>query len=43
MWGAYGGEPHELTEPDERNPHGYFEYKPLWDFLYDLERAPIGR
>jgi len=43
MWGAYGGEPHELTEPDERNPHGYFEYKPLWDFLYDLGELASGR
>src|SRR5687768_2870877 len=29
-WGAYAGEPHDLSPPDHRNQRGYWEYQPLW-------------
>lgn len=29
-WGAYAGEPEDLSSPDHRNPRGYWEYEPLW-------------
>jgi hypothetical protein len=32
-WGAYPGEPGDLPEPDQPNPHGRWEYGPLWDLL----------
>jgi hypothetical protein len=32
-WGAYPGEQHDLPEPDRLNPHGRWEYGPLWDLL----------
>lgn len=33
MWGAYAGEPSELPAGDSLNPHGRWEYRPLWDLL----------
>ena len=30
-WGAYVGEPDQLSAADHRNPRGYWEFKPLWD------------
>ncbi|MBI1924552.1 sulfotransferase [Candidatus Poribacteria bacterium] len=38
-WGAYAGESERLTKADERNPQGYWEYKPIWDFLDELIKA----
>jgi hypothetical protein len=35
-WGAYAGEPGELTQADTRNPEGYWEYTAIWDFLVGL-------
>ena len=35
-WGAYAGEPEELTAGNEHNPQGYWEYKPIWDLLVEL-------
>jgi hypothetical protein len=35
-WGAYAGEPEQLTAANEHNPQGQWEYKPLWDFLAEL-------
>ena len=32
-WGAYPGEQHDLPGPDHLNPHGRWEYGPLWDLL----------
>ena len=32
-WGAYPGEPDDLPAPDRLNPHGRWEYGPLWDLL----------
>ena len=32
-WGAYPGEPGDLPPPDVLNPHGRWEYGPLWDLL----------
>jgi hypothetical protein len=38
-WGAYAGEPEMLHAGDERNPQGFWEYKPLWEFMGELCRA----
>jgi hypothetical protein len=35
-WGAYAGEPEQLTAANEHNPQGQWEYKPLWDFLAEV-------
>jgi hypothetical protein len=35
-WGAYAGAPHMLHAGDERNPQGFWEYKPLWEFMGEL-------
>jgi hypothetical protein len=35
-WGAYAGEPEQLTAANEHNPQGQWEYNPLWDFLAEL-------
>jgi hypothetical protein len=35
-WGAYAGEPGQLTAANEHNPQGQWEYKPLWDFLVEV-------
>jgi hypothetical protein len=35
-WGAYAGEPEQLTAANEHNPQGQWEYGPLWDFLTEL-------
>ena len=35
-WGAYVGLAEELTPADKHNPRGYWEYKPIWDFLAEL-------
>jgi hypothetical protein len=35
-WGAYAGEPEQLTAGNEHNPQGYWEYKPIWDLLVEL-------
>jgi hypothetical protein len=35
-WGAYAGEPEQLTAANEHNPQGQWEYKPLWDFLVEV-------
>jgi Sulfotransferase family len=35
-WGAYGGDPAHLLPPGEMNPQGFFEYRPLIDFLIEL-------
>src|SRR5262249_17511133 len=32
-WGGYAGGGDELAEPDGLNPHGRWEYGPLWDLL----------
>jgi hypothetical protein len=32
-WGAYAGNTDDLPAPDELNPHGQWEYGPLWDLL----------
>jgi len=32
-WGGYAGGGDELAEPDGPNPHGRWEYGPLWDLL----------
>jgi hypothetical protein len=42
-WGAYLGAPEELGEPDDRNPHGRFEYAPLWDLLARIGDFASGR
>jgi hypothetical protein len=42
-WGAYVGESGDLTPADERNPRGYWEYAPLWDFLAELGEFDTGR
>jgi len=39
-WGAYAGEPSELTPPSEHNPHGQWEYEPLWEFLAEVGDFP---
>jgi hypothetical protein len=41
-WGAYAGESEKLTEANELNPQGYWEYKPLWDFLVELGDFSTG-
>jgi hypothetical protein len=41
-WGAYMGEPAELPSPDHLNPHGPFEWLPLWDFLAELGEFESG-
>jgi hypothetical protein len=38
-WGAYAGEPGTLYGGDERNPQGFWEYRPLWEFMGELCRA----
>jgi hypothetical protein len=38
-WGAHTGEPEKLTKADVHNPQGYWEYKPIWDFLVELINA----
>jgi len=35
-WGAYAGESGKLRTSDEHNPQGYWEYRPVWDFLVEL-------
>jgi hypothetical protein len=35
-WGAYVGAADELSDADERNPRGYWEYKPLWHLLEEI-------
>jgi hypothetical protein len=35
-WGAYAGEPEQLTAANEHNLQGQWEYTPLWDFLAEL-------
>lgn len=37
-WGAHGNE-HSMLEPDEWNPRGYWEYRPLVEFNDTLLRA----
>jgi hypothetical protein len=32
-WGVYPGEPGDLPPPDALNPHGRWEYGPVWDLL----------
>jgi hypothetical protein len=32
-WGAYPGQRDDLPVPDDLNPHGRWEYGPLWDLL----------
>lgn len=41
-WGAYVGEASELSDPDERNPRGYWEYKPLWQLAEEVGDLPSG-
>ena len=41
-WGAYAGEPDQLTPGDARNPQGFWEYKPVWDFLAKLGGFDAG-
>ena len=42
-WGAYAGDESLLSRADERNPRGYWEYAPLWDFLEELGEFASGR
>jgi hypothetical protein len=35
-WGAYAGSSGQLTAGDEHNPHGRWEYEPLWALLYEI-------
>ena len=35
-WGAHPGEPRDLPPPEELNPHGRWEYAPLWDLLWRI-------
>jgi hypothetical protein len=35
-WGAYAGEAEDLGRPNDANPRGYWEYKPLVEFNYAL-------
>jgi hypothetical protein len=35
-WGAYAGEPEQLTAANDHNPQGQWEYNPLWEFLAEL-------
>ena len=41
-WGAYAGEPDELTGPSEHSPHGQWEYEPLWRLLEEIGDFPKG-
>jgi hypothetical protein len=41
-WGAYAGEDEKLRKGDEHNPHGYWEYTPIWDFLVELGDLAAG-
>jgi hypothetical protein len=41
-WGAYPGEPGELPAPDALNPHGRWEYLPLWDLLAEIGEFEAG-
>jgi hypothetical protein len=41
-WGAYAGECDKLRQADEHNPQGYWEYKPIWDFLVELGDLAAG-
>jgi len=36
LWGAHAGEPGTLTGPSEHNPHGQWEYEPLWRLLGEI-------
>ncbi len=38
-WGAHAGESDMLYPGDERNPTGFWEYKPLWKFMGEMCRA----
>ena len=42
-WGAYPGDESLLSTADERNPRGYWEYQPLWDFFEELGEFASGR
>ena len=42
-WGAYPGDESLLSSADERNPRGYWEYEPLWDFFEELGEFASGR
>jgi hypothetical protein len=35
-WGAYGGDPALLQPANQGNPRGFFEYRPMQDFLTEL-------
>jgi hypothetical protein len=35
-WGAYAGPSDSLTAGDEHNPHGRWEYEPLWGLLSEI-------
>src|SRR5262245_24386857 len=41
-WGAYAGAPDQLTPANEHNPHGYWEYKPIWDLLLEVGELRSG-
>jgi hypothetical protein len=35
-WGTYAGPSDKLTPADEHNPHGRWEYEPLWQLLSEI-------
>jgi len=41
--GAYAGESEKVSTVDEYNPQGYWEYKPVWDFLVELGGSVKGK
>jgi hypothetical protein len=41
-WGAYAGEPDQLTAANEHSPQGQWEYRPLWDFLVEVGDFATG-
>ena len=41
-WGAYAGEPDQLTGPSEHSPQGQWEWKPLWDLLVEVGDLDSG-
>ena len=41
-WGAFAGSSDKLPPPDEHNPHGRWEYMPLWDLLTEIGGFKTG-
>ena len=34
-WGAFAGDDDQIRKGEEHHAHGYMEYDPLWDFLFN--------